>query len=302
MNKRFEGSQNDRVKSRDRIHIAIQKDGRITDESRLLLKGAGLELEFRSRVLFSKCRNFPLDVLSLRDDDIPEYVQEGVADLGIVGYNTVVEKEAKVTVVERLGYGRCRLGLCAPKSGQIRVVKDLAGQRIATSYPNTLKQFLDKEGIQAEIIEISGSVEIAPALNVADAICDLISTGSTAEINGLQEIGMILESETVLVANPRSLESEPQKSQIERLLFRVRSLLKAKGKKYVMLNAPSSQVEKIRQYIPGMKSPSIMPLANPGMVAVHSVIAEEGLWEVIDQLKGFGATDLIVVPIEKMIQ
>lgn len=286
-----------------RLKIAIQQNGRITDESTGLLRGAGLDFEIRSRALFSPCRNFDLDVLAVRDDDIPEYVQDGVSDLGIVGRNVVAEKRADVVVLESLGFGKCRLVVCAPGSGPIKKVAHLRGKRIATSYPGTVRRFLAGEGIRAEVIEISGSVEITPALDVADATCDIVSTGSTARVNGLEIVHTVMESEALLIANPAVMKSGPKRKRddIGKLLVRIRSLLSARGRKYVMMNAPSSAVERIRTLIPGMKSPTIMPLADPKLVAVHSVVGEDVFWDVIEKLKAAGASDIVVLPIEKFV-
>ncbi|MEK6289251.1 MAG: ATP phosphoribosyltransferase [Acidobacteriota bacterium] len=284
-----------------RLKLALQKNGRITDESIALLRASGLDFEFTVRSLFSPCTNFPLDVLSLRDDDIPEYVQDGVSDLGIVGANVVEEKGAKVRVVERLGFGKCRLAICVPKNGSLNDLDSLKGKRIATSYPKTLGRFLSSRDIEANIIEISGSVEITPALNVADATCDILSTGSTARVNGLEPMLNIMESEAVLIANERVLASVSANNEIDRLLTRIRSSLRARGKKYVMMNAPLSSVEKLKQLVPGMKSPTVVPLANREMVAIQSVVGEEVLWEVIEQLKRAGASDIVVTSIEKII-
>src|ERR1051326_590731 len=284
-----------------RLKLAVQKDGRITDDSLSLLKSAGFDLEFRSRAPFFPCPNFPLHFFFLRDDDIPEYVQDGVSDLGIVGENIFVEKHAHATIVQRLGFGKCRLVICAPKGGRVRQLSQLRGKRIATSYPATVKSFLASNKIRADIIEISGSVEITPALDVADATCDIISTGSTARVNGLEVIHTVMESEAVLIANAASLASPKKKGDIDRILVRLRSCLNARGKKYIMMNAPASAVREIRRLIPGMKSPTIVPLANPDMVAVHSVVGEEVFWDVMEKLKQAGATDIVVVPIEKFI-
>jgi len=284
-----------------RLKIAVQKDGRITDDSMNLLKAMGLDLEFRSRSLFSPCRNFPLDLLSVRDDDIPEYVQDGVSDFGIVGENIVAERRACVTVVERLGFGKCRLVICVPDSRGFKTLAHLKGTRIATSYPTTLKRFLSARHIRAEIIEISGSVEITPALNVADATCDIISTGSTARVNGLIPLHTVMDSEAVLIANASSLRSRKKAREINQFLVRVRSSLNARGKKYVMMNAPSRAIKTLRTLIPGMKSPTIVPLADQKMVAVHSVVGEDVFWDVMEKLKAAGATDIVVVPIEKFI-
>lgn len=284
-----------------RLKLAVQKDGRITEDSLNLMKAAGLDFEIRSRSLFSPCRNYPLDLLSLRDDDIPEYVQDGVSDLGIVGENIVAERHARITVVERLGFGKCRLVICVPKGGTIKSVAGLRGHRIATSYPRVVKHFLATHDIAAEIIEISGSVEIAPALDVADATCDIISTGSTARVNGLVELHTLMESQVVLIGNATSLKSRKKKPEIDRFLVRLRSCLNARGRKYVMMNAPAKAIDKIKKLIPGMKSPTIMPLADPSLVAVHSVVGEDIFWDVMEKLKFAGASDIVVLPIEKII-
>ncbi|HEY6190756.1 MAG TPA: ATP phosphoribosyltransferase [Bacteroidota bacterium] len=289
------------IPSNGRLKLAIQKDGRMTEDSITLLKATGLDFDLRSRSLFSPCRNFPLDILSLRDDDIPEYVQDGVCDLGIVGENIVVEKEARIAIVERLGFGKCRLVICAPKAGAIRELAGLARKRIATSYPRTLGTFLASRGLPAEIVELSGAVEIAPALDVADAICDLVSTGSTARINGLEVIHTVMDSEALLIGHQALMTVAGKKETAARFLVRIQSTLRGRGKKYVMMNAPSTSVSTIRHLIPGMKSPTIVPLADPSMVAVHSVVGEEVFWEVMERLKDAGATDIVVVPIEKFI-
>lgn len=284
-----------------RLKLAIQKDGRITEDSIALLRASGLEFVSGPRSLFSPCANFPLDLLSLRDDDIPEYVQDGVSDLGIVGANVLEEKGARVSVLERLAFGRCRLAVCVRKSDRIKTLEGLRGKRIATSYPKTLERFLASRDLEADVIEISGSVEIAPALNVADATCDIISTGSTARINGLEPILTVMESEAVLIANEQVVEAPERREEIERLLTRIRSSLRARGKRYVMMNAPRRSVDLLKDLVPGLKSPTVVALANPEMVAIQSVVEEEVLWEVIEQLKRAGASDIIVTPIEKII-
>jgi ATP phosphoribosyltransferase len=237
----------------------------------------------------------------LRDDDIPEYVQDGVSDLGIVGFNVLEERRARVRMLEHLGFGRCRLCICIPQGSAVSKITDLRKKRIATSYPRSLKRFLSSQKVKAEIIEISGSVELAPALDVADAICDLVSTGSTARLNGLEPKFTVFESEAMLIANSSSIEDPERKKDVERLIFRICCTRNAQGRKYLMMNAPASKVESLRRLVPGMKSPTVMPLANPEMVAVHSVVSEVGLWELIEKLKIAGASDIIVVPIEKMI-
>jgi ATP phosphoribosyltransferase len=289
------------IAKNDRLKLAVQKSGRITEDSLQLLRSAGLEFEYTGRSLLSPCENFPLDILWLRDDDIPEYVQDGVSDLGIVGFNVLEERRARVRTLEHLGFGRCRLSICVPQGSKFSKLTDLRKKRIATSYPRALKRYLSVNEVKAEIIEISGSVELAPALDVADAICDLVSTGSTARVNGLEPKFTVFDSEAILIANNSSLEDSHRKKDVERLIFRIRCTRNAHGRKYVMMNAPASKVAQIRKLVPGMKSPTVVPLANPHMVAVHSVVAEDGLWEIIEKLKQAGASDIIVVPIEKMI-
>ena len=284
-----------------RLKIAVQKDGRISEDSFALLKAMGFDFDVRSRALFSPCRNFPLDILSVRDDDIPEYVQDGVSDFGIVGENIVVERGSRVEVVDRLGFGKCQLAICAPRTGSIKDLPSLRGTRIATSYPRTVKRFLETNGIEASIVEISGSVEITPSLNVSDATCDIISTGSTARVNGLEVVHTVMTSEAILVGNPSALQAAEKKRDIGQFMLRLRSVLQARDKMYVMMNAPVDAVEKIKSLVPGMKSPTVVPLANPNMVAVHSVVSESVIWEVMEKLKAAGASDIIVVPIMKII-
>ncbi len=284
-----------------RLKLAIQKDGRITDDSISLLKAMGLDFDMRSRALFSPCRNFPLDILAVRDDDIPEYVQDSVSEFGVVGENIVSEKGAKVEIVQRLGFGKCQLAICVPRGGTIRDLAGLKGKRIATSYPKTVRAFLHAERIEADVVEISGSVEITPALDVADATCDIISTGSTARMNGLEVIHTVMNSEAVLISNADVYNSPTKIRDVEQLLTRFRSVLNARGKKYVMMNAPLEAVEKIKRLVPGMNSPTVVPLAHPSMVAIHSVVAENVFWEVMEKLKEAGASDIIAVNIEKII-
>ncbi len=284
-----------------RLKIAVQKDGRISDDSFALLKAMGFDFDVRSRSLFSPCRNFPLDILSVRDDDIPEYVQDGVSDFGIVGENIAVERGSRIEIVDRLGFGKCQLAICAPKAGKIKDLPSLSGARIATSYPRTVKGFLEENGIKASIVEISGSVEITPALNVSDATCDIISTGSTARVNGLEVIHTVMTSEAILIGNPVALVAAEKKREMSQFFLRLRSVLEARDKMYVMMNAPADAVEKIKSLVPGMKSPTVVPLANRNMVAVHSVVSENVIWDVMEKLKAAGASDIIVVPIVKII-
>lgn len=285
-----------------RLKIAIQKSGRLTDESVNLLRACGLDFEFSKQGLYSPCKNFDLDLLSLRDDDIPEYVQDGVADLGIVGENIVREKRARVETLSRLGYGSCRLMISVPQRSSIRTIQGLRGKRIATTYPGILAQFLRANKLKADIVELSGSVEIAPTLDVADAICDLLSTGTTARMNGLRPLHTVLESEATLITNKKSLLEKRKKELIDRLLIRISGSLQARGKRYMMMNAPATAVPRLKTIIPSLKSPTVVPLAEAGMVALHSVIAEDVFWDVMEKLKKAGASDIIVVPIETIIQ
>lgn len=285
----------------DNLKISLQKKGRLADSSLHVLKSAGVELEAAEGRLFARSRNFPLDVLFLRDDDIPEYVQDGITDLGIVGLNVLKEKGAQTAQLDRLGFGGCELCIAVPKSSAIHSVFDLSGRRIATSYPNILSQYLGQIGVDGKVIEISGSVEIAPSLDVADAICDLVSTGSTLRTHELMPIEIVLKSEAVLVANPASLEDARKRALIERLRVRMQSHLLARKTKYVMMNAPAGALEEIKRILPGMKSPTVVPLAEEGMIAVHTAVPEEFFWDVIERLQGTGATDILVVPVEKMV-
>ena len=290
------------IANNGRLKIAIQKSGRLTEDSLLLLRACGLEFEFQKQSLYSPCRNFDLDVLALRDDDIPEYVQDAVADLGIVGENIVREKGARVEAILKLGFGHCRLSISVPQRSSIRSVKQLSRKRIATTYPATLKQFLRSEGLKAEIIELSGAVELAPTLDVADAICDIVSTGTTARVNGLRPLSTVLTSEAVLVANRTTLKNPKKKQLIERLLIRISGSLQARGKRYMMMNAPATAVPRLKGIIPSLKSPTVVPLAEEGMVALHSVIPEDVFWDVMEKLKKAGASDIVVVPIEAIIR
>ena len=285
----------------ENLKIAVQKKGRLAEPSRQILKSIGLDFEHYEGRLFSPCRNFPLDILFLRDDDIPEYVQDGVADLGIVGLNVVQEKAAQVVELDALGFGTCTLSIAVPRNSSFRSVYDLENKRIATSYPRVLKRFLEMKKIKARIIQISGSVEITPSLDVADAICDLVSTGSTLKINELEPIEIVLKSEAFLIANPQSLKDPKRQELTERLRVRLQGNLRARRSKYVMMNAPNEALEEIRKILPGMKSPTVMPLADEDMVAIHSVVPEEVFWDVMEKLRKTGASDILVVPIEKMV-
>ncbi|HCA80740.1 MAG TPA: ATP phosphoribosyltransferase [Bacteroidetes bacterium] len=290
------------IANNGRLKIAIQKSGRLTDDSLSLLRACGLDFEFQKQSLYSPCRNFDIDVLALRDDDIPEYVQDAVADLGIVGENIVREKQARVETISKLGYGHCRLSLSVPQRSSIRSVEQLRGKRIATTYPSTLRRYLRRHRVRAEIIELSGAVELAPTLDVADAICDIVSTGTTARVNGLRPLETVLISEAALVANRETMRDPKKKILVERLLIRISGSLQARGKRYMMMNAPTSAIPRLKRIIPSLKSPTIVPLAEEGMVALHSVIAEDVFWDVMENLKKAGASDIVVVPIETIIK
>lgn len=282
------------------LRIAIQKSGRLTDKTINLLHGIGIDFDNYKRNLMVKTRNFDVELLLLRDDDIPEYVQDGICDLGFVGANEVYEKDADVTVLRGLNYGNCRLSIAAPKNGDLREAKDFEGKTIATSYPFLTKKFFNDQGIDVNLVEISGAVEITPQLEVADAISDLVSTGGTLRANGLQELFTILESETKLIQTNKELS--PGKQQlIERFLVRIDGYQEAKKSRYIMMNAPADRLDEIKDIIPSMKSPTIVPLAESNMVAIHTVIPYQKFWEVMEELKDAGASDIVMLPIESMI-
>jgi ATP phosphoribosyltransferase len=281
------------------LRIAIQKSGRLQEGSLDLLRESGLSFSNGKDQLKTQARNFPVEILFLRDDDIPQYVEDQVADVGIVGENVFCEKKKNNELVKRLDFAKCRLSMAVPRSENYTGVQWLNGKNIATSYPNIVKDFLQKNNIKAGIHEISGSVEIAPGIGLADAICDLVSTGSTLLSNGLKEVEVVMQSEAVIIANP-TLDAEKKKI-LEKLLFRIEAVRKAKNTKYILMNCPNSAIEKITSVIPGMKSPTIIPLAREGWSSLHSVVDENDFWERIDQLREFGAEGILVVPIEKMI-
>lgn len=282
------------------LRIAVQKSGRLNDGSMKLLKECGIEVSNGNNQLRVIAANFPVEIFFLRDDDIPEYVQDAVADIGFVGENVVKESNKHTDTIEKLGFGKCRLSIAVPKNDDWKSINDLNGKKIATSYPFILSSFLKEKNITASIHEISGSVEIAPRIGLADAICDLVSSGSTLFTNELKEIETILFSEAVLISN-QSLTAE-KRTILESLLFRIRSVKKARNNKYVLLNAPNDKLETICRLLPGMRSPTILPLAEPGWSSVHSVINENDFWNVIEQLKINGAQGILIIPIEKMIQ
>jgi len=281
------------------LKIAIQKSGRLYEDSIKLLKECGIQLNNGNKQLKTVAENFPLEVYFLRDDDIPQYVYDGVADIGIVGENVLLEKNKDIDLVYRLGFGKCKLSIAVPKNMQYRSLKDLEGLKIATTYSHILQKYLNEKNNNAEIHEISGSVEIAPGIGLADAICDLVSSGSTLFTNGLKEVEVILKSEAILTAN-KDLSAE-NKALLDKLLLRINAVKTAKNNKYIILNAPNHQLKNISSVLPGMKSPTVTPLAEEGWSSVQSVVNENDFWEVIEKLKQFEAEGILVIPIEKMI-
>lgn len=282
------------------LRIAVQKSGRLTDKTLTLLEGIGLKFDDYKRSLLVKCLNFDVELLLIRDDDIPEYVEDGVCDLGFVGANVVAEDEADVTVIRGLNYGVCRLSLAAPKEDKLKTAADFAGKRIATSYPGITKRYFESKDIDVDIVTLSGSVEIAPRLEIADAISDLVSTGGTLKANGLEEVINIFDSETQLVKTNKPL-SPGKEALIVRILQRIEGYQKAAKSKYIMMNAPEEAVSKIKEILPSLKSPTVMPLADNGMVAIHAVVPLSTFWNVMEQLKVAGATGIVMLPIESMI-
>lgn len=281
------------------LRIAVQKSGRLQEGSLALLKESGLKFANGREQLRTQALNFPVEVLFLRDDDIPQYVEDAVADIGIVGENIFVEKQRANLLIRKLDFAKCRLSIAIPRTETYDGVKWLQGKNIATSYPNIVQQFLDEQKITAGIHVISGSVEIAPSIGLAEAVCDIVSTGSTLLSNGLKEVEVVVQSEAVIIGNP---QLDKQKQLIlDKLLFRIEAVKKAKNSKYILLNCPNDAIENITEVIPGMKSPTIIPLARPGWSSLHSVVNENDFWERIDLLRSFGAEGILVVPIEKMI-
>lgn len=281
------------------LKIAVQTKGRLNEDSIKLIDEAGIKLPLSSRKLISTATNFPLEALFLRDDDIPQAVAMGVADIGVVGENEMLERKENVVIAKRLGFSKCRLSLAIPKDDDYSGLDYFNGKKIATSYPEILKDFFSKNNIKAEIHVITGSVEIAPGIGLADAIFDIVSSGSTLVSNRLKEVEVVVKSEAVLIANPNL--SEVKKAILDELIFRMESVQRAEKKKYILLNAPNNKLAEIESYLPGMKSPTVMPLAEEGWSSVHSVIEEKDFWEIIGKLKAAGATGILVIPIEKMI-
>ncbi|HBG42027.1 MAG TPA: ATP phosphoribosyltransferase [Porphyromonadaceae bacterium] len=284
----------------EKIKLAIQKSGRLSEKSLELMEECGIKISNGNRKLKTEAKNFPMEILFLRDDDIPQYVEQGVADIGILGENEVWEKDKDVETIEKLGFGNCRLSLAIPKEEEYTGLDYFNRKRIATSYPKILSKFFAVKGIDVRIEEIGGSVEIATGIGLADGIFDIVSTGSTLIMNGLKEVEAIIKSEAVLISNKNL---SPAKTELlEKLLFRIKAYKNGLGRKYVLLNAPNEVVPKIVSLLPGMRSPSIIPLADEGWSSVHSVINDDDFWDIIDELKLLGAEGILVIPIEKMIQ
>ena len=283
----------------EKLKIAIQKSGRLNEDSIALLKECGLKINNGKEQLKVESSNFPLELLYLRNSDIPQYLEDGVADIAIVGENLLHEKSPHLPIIEKLGFSRCRVSIAVPGSHDLQEISELNGKKIATSYPETLSKYLDDNNIEAETHLINGSVEIAPNIGLADAICDIVSSGSTLFKNNLKEVDTILKSEAVLVS--ASKLSAGKQSILDKLSFRIRSVLNAKDFRYLLLNAPNDKIEEISSVLPGMKSPTVMPLAEKGWSSLHTVISQERFWEVIDELKNKGAEGILICPIEKMV-
>lgn len=281
------------------LNIAIQKSGRLFDDSVQLLKEAGLKIDNSKGQLKARIANFDAEVFFLRNSDIPKYLEDGVIDLAIIGENTLIEKQASVNVLCNLGFSKCRLSIATPKGMAYNDISSLEGMKIATSYPNTLKNYLHKHNIKADIHLISGSVEIAPNIGLAEAICDLVSSGSTLFKNGLQEQEVILRSEACIAVNKKL--GENKLDLIDQLLFRVNSVMKGRSHKYILMNVPNENIDKVSDILPVLKSPTVLPLVEKGWSSLHSVIAEDDFWNVINELKNLGAEGILVVPIEKMV-
>ena len=284
----------------ERLKIAIQKSGRLNEDSLKILKESGISISNGLDQLRSTVSNFPMEILYLRNSDIPQYLIDGVVDIAIIGENLLVEKDqGNIEVIERLSFSKCRVSLAVPKSFEYNNIQDLEGKKIATSYPNTLNLYLNEQGVSAELHQISGSVEIAPNIGLADAICDIVSSGSTLFKNNLKEVEVIAKSEAVLALSP--LISSGKKEILDRLRFRLQSVLKARNFKYILMNVPNNKIEDVIATLPGMRSPTVLPLAEQGWSSIHTVIEKNKFWEVIDELQALGAEGILVAPIEKMV-
>ena len=282
-----------------KLKIAIQKSGRLNEDSLKLLKACGIVVNNGKDQLKVEVQNFPLEILLLRNSDIPQYVEDGVVDIAIVGENLLIEKEKDISIVEKLGFSKCRVSLAVPKEVSDTSLEYFEGKKIATSYPNTVISFLKKNNINAGIHTISGSVEIAPNIGLADGICDIVSSGSTLFKNGLKETQVILKSEAVLVKS--EMLSDNKQELLDRLLFRIQSVLRAKNTKYILMNVPDDKIKEVTNILPVLKSPTVLPLAEKGWSSLHSVIDENKFWEIIDELKSVGAEDILIIPIDKMV-
>ncbi len=282
-----------------KIKIAIQKSGRLNEDSVKILKDCGISIDNGKDQLKAQTRNFPMEVMFLRNGDIPQYLRDGVVDIAIIGENVLIEKGKDISIAERLNFSKCKVSLAVPKDFEYNSIQDLDGKRIATSYPNTVNEYLDKKGITAELHQISGSVEIAPNIGLADAICDIVSSGSTLFKNNLKEVEVMLTSEAVLAVSPTI--SEENKKLLEKLQFRIKAVLKARNSKYVLLNAPNDKIKDIVKILPGMRSPTVLPLAEKGWSSIHTVVEKNKFWDILDELKAEGAEGILVCPIEKMV-
>ena len=282
-----------------KLHIAVQKSGRLHDESLKLLNDCGISIDNGKDQLKAVARNFPLEIFYLRNGDIPQYLRDGVVDIAIIGENLLVEKGDDISIKEKLGFSKCRVSIAIPKEDTYKGIESLMGKKIATSYPNTVKGFLAKKGINAELHIINGSVEIAPNIGLSDAVCDIVSSGSTLFKNNLKEVEVLFKSEAVLAASS-SLDAE-KNDILKKLQFRIQSVLKGRQSKYILMNVPNDSIDIISSILPVLKSPTVLPLAEPGWSSLHSVINEGKFWEVIDELKAAGAQDILVCPVEKMV-
>ncbi|WP_108804481.1 ATP phosphoribosyltransferase [Aquimarina sp. Aq107] len=282
-----------------KIKIAIQKSGRLNQDSVQILKDCGISIDNGKDQLKATTRNFPMEVMFLRNGDIPQYLRDGVVDIAIIGENVLVEKGKDIAIAERLNFSKCKVSLAVPKDVSYNSIKDLDGKRIATSYPNTVKEYLKEKGISADLHQISGSVEIAPNIGLADAICDIVSSGSTLFKNNLKEVEVMLTSEAVLAVSPKI--SDENKSLLQKLQFRIQAVLKARASKYVLLNAPNDKIDRIVDILPGMRSPTVLPLAEKGWSSIHTVVEKNKFWDILDELKAEGAEGILVCPIEKMV-
>ncbi len=281
------------------IKIAVQKSGRLNEDSLRILKDCGISIDNGRDQLRASARNFPMEVFYLRNGDIPQYLRDGVVDIAIIGENVLIEKGGDLQAVENLGFSKCRVSLAIPKSATYHSVRDLEGKRIATSYPNTVNKYLEDKGVQADLHIINGSVEIAPNIGLADAICDIVSSGSTLFKNNLKEVEVLLRSEAVLAVSPKIKPA--QQDLLKQLQFRLKSVLEARQNRYLLMNAPNDKLDAIIELLPGMRSPTVLPLAEKGWSSIHTVIKKDRFWEVLDQVKKEGAEGILVCPIEKMI-